>query len=79
VEDDGRLAVVHGDSFIMFVEWDASGNVTSRSIQPFGAATTRPQSSHYNDQAKLFVAKDTKPVYFTKEQLKGHIVREYHP
>lgn len=79
VEDDGRLAVVHGDSFIMFVEWDASGNVASRSIQPFGAATTRPQSSHYNDQAKLFVAKDTKPVYFTKEQLKSHIVREYHP
>jgi len=76
---DGRLAVRHGDSFIMFVEWDADGRVSSRSIQPFGAATTRPDSPHYTDQAKLFVAHDTKPVYFTRDQLKGHVERSYRP
>lgn len=79
VDPDGRLAVKHGDSFIMLMEWDANGNVTSRSIQPYGAATTRPGSKHYADQAKLFVTKQTKPVYFTREQLKGHIERTYRP
>ncbi len=46
-EPDGRLKVRHGDSFIMFVTWDKAGRVRSESIQPFGAATTRPQSPHY--------------------------------
>ena len=61
---DGRLAVKHGDSFIMFVDWDKAGQVTSQSIQPFGAATTRPESKHYTDQAPLFVAHQLKPVWF---------------
>src|SRR5690606_18403931 len=59
VEDDGRLSVRHGDSFIMFAEWDEAGKVTSRSIQPFGSATTRPDSPHYTDQMKLFVEKSS--------------------
>ena len=79
VEEDGRLSLYHGDSFIQFVEWDRAGNLTSRSIQPFGSATTRPGSKYHTDQAKLFVAKKTKPVYFTREQLKAHIIREYRP
>lgn len=78
-EKDGRFAVRHGDSFIQFVEWDADGNLTSRSIQPFGAATTRPESPHYTDQAKLFVEHKTKPVYFTREQLMPHAKRRYRP
>ncbi|WP_017670005.1 acylase [Blastomonas sp. AAP53] len=78
-EKDGRFAVRHGDSFIQFVEWDADGNVVSRSIQPFGAATTRPDSPHYTDQAKLFVEHKTKPVYFTREALMPHAKRRYRP
>lgn len=76
---DGRYAVRHGDSFIQFVEWDATGNVTSRSIQPFGAATTRPDSPHFVDQAKLFVEHKTKPVYFTRAELMPHAKRRYRP
>jgi acyl-homoserine-lactone acylase len=79
VDSDGRLSVKHGDSFVMFIEWAVDGSVTSRSMQPFGAATTRPGSQHYTDQAKLFVEKKTKPVYFTYEALKPHIQREYRP
>jgi hypothetical protein len=52
---DGKLEVKHGDSFVMLVGWDPQGRVHSRSIQPFGAATTRPASPHYADQAALFV------------------------
>jgi acyl-homoserine-lactone acylase len=66
VEADGRLAVKHGDSFVMFVEWAPGKRVVSQSIQPFGAATTRPRSVHYTDQAALFVQKRLKPVHFTR-------------
>ena len=79
VAPDGRLLVKHGDSFVMFMAWDRAGQVRSRSIQPFGAATTRPDSRHYADQAPLFVRHQTKPVWFTAEQLRGHVEREYRP
>ncbi|MXO89477.1 penicillin acylase family protein [Pontixanthobacter aquaemixtae] len=64
VEPDGRLAVRHGDSFLMFVEWEPGERVRSQSIQPFGAATTRPASKHFTDQAALFVRHELKPVHF---------------
>lgn len=69
VEEDGRLAVRHGDSFIQWVEWMPGERVTSRSIQPYGAATTRPQSPHYADQATLFVQHRLKPVHFWREDV----------
>ncbi|MEP3226099.1 MAG: acylase [Parasphingorhabdus sp.] len=76
VEDDGRLSVRHGDSFVMFVEWDKAGVVTSRSIQPFGAATTRPESPHYTDQMQLFVDKKLKPVLFDPVELEKNKASE---
>jgi acyl-homoserine-lactone acylase len=79
IADDGRLAVRHGDSFIMFVSWDRAGRVRSRSIVPFGAATTRPDSPYYADQAPLFVRHRFKPVRFDPADLKGHISRAYRP
>lgn len=79
VAPDGRLAVRHGDSFIMFMAWDRQGKVSSQSIQPFGAATTRPESPHYADQTPLFVRHQLKPVWFDPAQLKGHVERAYRP
>lgn len=76
---DGRLVVKHGDSFIMFIDWDRNGHVQSRSIQPYGAATTRPNSPHYADQAPLFVRHELKPVWFDPEALKAHTERSYRP
>jgi len=64
VDDDGRLSVRHGDSFLMFVEWEPGKRVRSESIQPFGSATTRPESPHFADQAALFVRHELKPVHF---------------
>src|SRR3546814_2798786 len=79
VEPDGRLKVRHGDSFIMFVTWDRDGRVRSESIQPFGAATTRPASPHYNDQAPLFAQHKLKPVLFDPAALKASGARFYRP
>lgn len=72
---DGRLAIKHGDSFIMLVEWGRDGVVRSESIQPYGAATTRPASPHYADQAPLFAQRRFKPVHFTATDVAAHAVR----
>lgn len=71
VDKDGRLSVKHGDSFLMFVEWAPGQKVRSESIQPFGAATTRPDSPHFADQAKLFVRHRLKPVHFWRSDALG--------
>ncbi len=67
VDPDGRLHLVHGDSFIQWVEWERGQPVRSQSIQPFGAATNRPESPHYTDQMQLFVDHKLKPVHFWRK------------
>lgn len=67
--NDGRLLIKHGDSFVMFVEWPKTGPVRSESIQPYGAATTRPKSPHFADQVALFSAHKRKPVHFTRDDI----------
>jgi acyl-homoserine-lactone acylase len=69
VADDGRLSLKHGDSFIMWIEWAPGARVASRSVQPFGAASTRPDSKHYTDQMRLFVDHRLKPVRFWREDV----------
>ena len=70
---DGRLLIKHGDSFVMFIEWPKGGGpVTSQSIQPFGAATTRPRSAHFADQVPLFSAHKLKPVHFMRDDIAAH-------
>lgn len=69
VDEDGRLSLKHGDSFIMWIEWLPGQRVSSRSIQPFGAATTRPRSPHYTDQMRLFVDHKLKPVHFWRDDV----------
>ena len=76
-QPDGHMRVKHGDSFIMLVNWDKAGHVTSQSIQPYGEATTRPDSPHYTDQMKLFVEHRFKPVHFDPSDLVRHASRAY--
>jgi penicillin amidase/acyl-homoserine-lactone acylase len=78
-DPDGRLRAVGGDTFIMFVEWDKAGHLSSRSVHQFGSATQDETSPHYADQTPLFVAMKTKPVWFTEAELKGHIAKDYRP
>ena len=78
VDDDGRLSLVHGDSFIQWTEWPSDGGpVRSRSIQPFGSATTRPDSPHYTDQMQLYVDHKLKPVHFWREDVLANASRRY--
>ena len=75
VAEDGRLAVKHGDSYILWAEWLPGQRVRSRSIQPYGAATTRPGSVHYTDQSTLFVQHRFKPVNFWREDVLANAAR----
>jgi penicillin amidase/acyl-homoserine-lactone acylase len=63
----------------MFVEWDRTGRLSSRSIHQFGAATLDARSPHYADQALLFASMKTKPVLFTRAELDGHVKQDYRP
>ncbi|MHA7819244.1 MAG: penicillin acylase family protein [Erythrobacter sp.] len=73
VAEDGRLSLRHGDSFIQWAEWPADGGrVTSRSVQPFGSATTRPKSRHYTDQMELYATERMKPVRFWEEDVRAN-------
>ena len=76
---DGRMRVKHGDSFIMLVTWDKAGQVSSQSIQPYGAATNRPDSPHYTDQMAMFEARKFKPVHFDRGDIIAHAKRAYRP
>lgn len=78
-DPDGRLRALAGDTYVMFVEWDDAGHLSSRSIHQFGSATLDETSPHYADQTPLFVAMKTKPVWFTEAQLKGHVEKDYRP
>lgn len=77
--DNGRLNIRHGDSFIMFMEWDKNGQISSRSVMPFGSATTRPNSPHFSDQSRLFVEHKTKPVYFYRKDMAKYSDKKYQP
>jgi acyl-homoserine-lactone acylase len=78
-QPDGKMRVRHGDSFVMLVRWDKAGKVVSESIQPYGAATSRPESPHYTDQMKLFVAGKYKPVHFEWADALKNAKRRYRP
>ena len=78
-QGDGKQRVRHGDSFIMLMQWDKEGKVTSESIQPYGSATNRPQSPHYTDQMALFAAQKFKPVHFEWADAVRHAERRYRP
>jgi acyl-homoserine-lactone acylase len=77
--EDGVFVGDAGDSFIMEISWDRDGQVSSRSVHQFGAATTRPGSRHYADQVPMFVAMEMKPSWFRAEELEPNIVCRYRP
>ncbi|HET6897602.1 MAG TPA: penicillin acylase family protein, partial [Vicinamibacteria bacterium] len=76
---DGRIAGVACDSYILLVEWDGQCRVSSRSIQPYGSATLDARSAHYADQAPLFAAGRLKPVWLDEAEIRAHLEREYRP
>ena len=77
--DDPRLFGRAGDCYVLLVRWAPDGSVSSRSIHQYGSATLDESSPHYADQVPLFVARQTKPVWFDEADIRAHLEREYRP
>lgn len=79
LEENGRFHGVAGDSYVMIIQWDANGNLTSESIHQYGSATLNETSPHYADQAPIFVQRLLKPVWFNESDIRANLERAYKP
>ena len=68
-EEDGRLKAVAGDGLVVYTAWDKNGKQSGGMVHNFGAASTRPASPHYDDQAPLYAAEQFRPVALTRQDL----------
>jgi len=76
---DAQLKGRKGDSYVLMVQWDPSGNVKSESIHQYGSATKGRGSPHYADQSPLFVKRQLKPVWLDKKNIRAHLEEAYRP
>jgi len=65
-----------GNSFVAAVEF--GDKVRARAVTA-GGESGDPGSPHFNDQAIRYSKGELRDVYFYRDQLQGHIKREYHP
>jgi len=65
-----------GNSFVSVVEFGP--RVRARAVSA-GGQSGNPSSPHFGDQVTRYATGDLREVYFYREQLKGHIEREYRP
>ncbi|HSG41714.1 MAG TPA: penicillin acylase family protein, partial [Anaerolineales bacterium] len=79
IQDDGRIKITGGDSYVMLVIWDKDGNVSATSVHQFGSSTLHEDSPHYADQAPLMVNRQLKPVWYDIADILQHLEREYVP
>lgn len=76
---DGSLTAEAGDSYILYADWDQSGNVTIQTIHQFGSATQDTESPHYADQARLFAEEKFRTPPMTLEAALKQATADYHP
>jgi len=65
-----------GNSFVAVVEFGDSVRAIAVTA---GGLNSDPASPHFNDQAQRYATGDLRQVYFYRNQLEGHIEREYRP
>jgi acyl-homoserine-lactone acylase len=71
-----RMYGTSGNSFVAAVEF--GDRVRAKAVTA-GGESGEPASKHFNDQAGRYAAGNLRDVYFYRDQLKGHIEREYPP
>ncbi len=76
---DGRLIGNAGDCYVLCVEWDKEGRVSSKSLHQFGSATMDERSPHFADQTELFRGLRMKDVWMDEDDIRRHMEKEYRP
>jgi len=71
-----RMYGTSGNSFVAVVEF--GDRVRARAVSA-GGESGDPSSRHFGDQAARYATGDLREVYFYRDQLEGHVEREYHP
>lgn len=66
-----------GNSFVAVVEFGKDG-VRARAVTA-GGQSGHVGNKHFIDQAQRYATGNLRPVYFYRNELKGHIDREYRP
>jgi acyl-homoserine-lactone acylase len=65
-----------GNSFVAVVEFGK--RIKAKAVMA-GGESGDPRSPHFNDQAERYSKGELRDVYFYRQDLAGHIAREYHP
>ncbi|MCC7126368.1 MAG: penicillin acylase family protein [Acidobacteria bacterium] len=65
-----------GNSFVAAVEF--GDRVRAKAVTA-GGLNSQPSSKHFNDQSERYASGNLRDVYFYREDLNGHIEREYRP
>ena len=71
-----KIYGIGGNSFVAVVEFGK--RVRAKAVTA-GGESGDPKSPHFNDQAKRYSTGSLRDVYFYREDLEGHVEREYHP
>lgn len=79
VADDGKMSALAGDTHIMIADWAPDGTLDLRTINQYGAATSRPDSPHYADQASLFARGRYKSMPLSWEAVEATAEERYRP
>lgn len=77
--EHGQLHGRAGDCYVLIVSWDKDGALHSKSIHQYGSNTLHKESTHYADQAPLFVARQMKPVWMDEKDIRANLEKEYAP
>ncbi len=76
-DGEGALKSVGGDTYILYADWSGAGDVEIKTIHQYGAATSRPASPHYDDQAPVFAAQEWKTPPMELRALIAEAARDY--
>ena len=76
-ESNGRRYGTGGHSYVMVVAF--TNPPQAWSIFAYGHNRTDPQSPYYADQTELFANAQFKPAWFTMDEIRAHLKKQYRP
>ena len=79
LDENGQLTAIAGDTLIIVAEWNAEGELRSRAVHQFGAATLDEASPHYADQVEPFANEELLEVPLEEDAVRAEAVRIYRP